>query len=439
MQKNKIYIGLSLLLAFCISACTDNREENFTPTKVYIPNSGEYAITIYNTSDAVLYPLGIYKSGAFDQDANAELALMTEADLTAYNASKGTSYTLMPASCYKIDKFTANFGKEERNQYIDIVFNPEQIKKLPGYPTTSYVVPIQMIKASVDMNPDKMVSFVKPNVLEPMVYMTETGYITNAIDDKGPASIEIEVPVEVAFNNVWDLTCNFETDPALLDKYNADNGASFMLLPAEACVYEKAQVIKNGEKKTVLKVTVERSKLTYGEYILPLRLKSVSKFEVNLLASTCLLGVSYQAEKLDRTGWEVIDFASEEPSGEGTNGFAALILDGNYDTYWHSNWSEEEKPLPLHLTIDMKQAFTVSQIDLTLRKNNGDTKAGEFYISTDNVTWTQVGKFAVVKTDSQQPFAVTKAKGRYLKVVITASNRGNVCNMAEVEVRGLKE
>jgi hypothetical protein len=44
----------------------------------------------------------------------------------------------------------------------------------------------------------------------------------------------------------------------------------------------------------------------------------------------------------------------------------------------------------------------------------------------------------MAKINDAQPFAVTKSKGRYLKIEITESNRAPFANMAEVDVRGIE-
>ena len=86
----------------------------------------------------------------------------------------------------------------------------------------------------------------------------------------------------------------------------------------------------------------------------------------------------------------------------------------------------------------MQKEVTGVQVDLTRRTNNTDTKAGNFYISSDKTNWTKVGSFVMAKINDAQPFAVTKSKGRYLKIEITESNRAPFANMAEVDVRGIE-
>ncbi|MCC8147315.1 MAG: DUF3472 domain-containing protein [Bacteroidales bacterium] len=62
----------------------------------------------------------------------------------------------------------------------------------------------------------------------------------------------------------------------------------------------------------------------------------------------------------DKTGWSVVSFSSEqvgsEPNG---NGRANLIIDGNDDTYWHSQWTGSGSSFPHWFVVDMAQAKTV--------------------------------------------------------------------------------
>lgn len=65
-------------------------------------------------------------------------------------------------------------------------------------------------------------------------------------------------------------------------------------------------------------------------------------------------------EFIDKTGWEVIDFSSEETSGEPkNNGRAALILDDDIETYWHSAWQSGKSNFPHWFVIDMKEEQTI--------------------------------------------------------------------------------
>lgn len=59
--------------------------------------------------------------------------------------------------------------------------------------------------------------------------------------------------------------------------------------------------------------------------------------------------------KYDNTKWELISYTSEELSGEGTNGRAAQIIDGDKNTYWHSSWKSSTANPPHKFVIDMKE------------------------------------------------------------------------------------
>jgi hypothetical protein len=192
-------------------------------------------------------------------------------------------------------------------------------------------------------------------------------------------------------------------------------------------------VIKNGEKKSFAKLNVDGTKLTYGNYCLPVVLQSVSKFEVDKQKDTYLIGIFLEAPKLNRKGWEVIGWNSlQSDDGQGVN----AILDGDANTYWHAGYD----PLidfPHYLVIDMKEEKTVTQVDMQQRNSSyKDTKGGKFYISNNNQDWEYIGSFNMKEVAEMQNFGVKVAKGRYLKIVIESGYRTNLAALAEVDVHG---
>ena len=437
MKKNIIIASLAVLSAFATTSCEDKRADNLTPIKVYLPNSGVNNAILYNLGDSAIYRLGIYKSGAMNGTAQVKTVVLSESDLKIYNSENSTNYQLIPAACYSVTNQVLNFASEDRTLFVDVLFNPSALVALDGFENGNYVLPVQIASATVDINEDKKISLLKPEVKEPLVYLKSTGFSSNVMDDSGAESVEVEIPIAVDFNNEWDLICDFTIETALIEAYNKEHGTAFELLPAESYTLDKQVTIAAGTQTVSAKVKVERSKLTYGDYILPLQLSKVSKFGVDEKLAQNLVGVSYQANPINKATWTIADFSSEEPGEGAPNGLAAAILDGDPATFWHSQWAGTPAVVPHYITIDMIEEFTVVQVDLSRRENNTDTKAGEFYISSDNATWTKMGSFTMENTNDAQAFACKKSKGRYLKVVITESNRDPFCNLSEVVVRGM--
>lgn len=73
---------------------------------------------------------------------------------------------------------------------------------------------------------------------------------------------------------------------------------------------------------------------------------------------------------LDKKGWTVIEKSSEETSGEGTNGRAQQIVDGDDNTYWHPQWSGGSATLPHTLVVDMQTVNSVGGFQFKM----GDVK-----------------------------------------------------------------
>ena len=143
---------------------------------------------------------------------------------------------------------------------------------------------------------------------------------------------------------------------------------------------------------------------------------------------------------IDKQGWEMIDFSSEETKGEKTNGRAAQTIDGDVNTYWHTKWTGGAAKFPHHLTVDMKQAYDINGMQITMSGGSGRfIKAFDLYVSEDGEHWNKA------YSDDDAPNMVTfrylldkPVPARYFKIVITDGRAGDGCHIRinEIEVSG---
>lgn len=78
-------------------------------------------------------------------------------------------------------------------------------------------------------------------------------------------------------------------------------------------------------------------------------------------------------DEFDKSNWQIIDFSSEEISGEGSiNGKAINLIDGDIETYWHSRWTNNLTNYPHHFTIDTNNSLHASGFSIAQR--NGARK-----------------------------------------------------------------
>jgi len=138
-----------------------------------------------------------------------------------------------------------------------------------------------------------------------------------------------------------------------------------------------------------------------------------------------------------RTDW-LVYFDSEETQGE--DGKATNILDGNINTFWHSQWYAASPPYPHYLLIDMTQETSdLHGIYFTLRQNNTGTqpKHVEVWLGPDKDHLTKYTEADLIGQNAQQAVAfATPQTFRVFKLVFTSGQNANAtyASMAEISV-----
>ena len=146
-----------------------------------------------------------------------------------------------------------------------------------------------------------------------------------------------------------------------------------------------------------------------------------------------LLAAPANGASISQEGWTVtVD--SFQPGNEGP-----LAIDGNPDTFWHTEWTPVQAPLPHTITIDMKQVYNVDGFTYLPRQDgnfNGNIGQHQIFTSVDGITFTMVafGTFyddATLKTSSWEPL-----QAQYVRIVALseAGNRGPWTSAAEINV-----
>ncbi len=126
---------------------------------------------------------------------------------------------------------------------------------------------------------------------------------------------------------------------------------------------------------------------------------------------------------LQKLGAKVISFDSQD-----NNHPAADAIDGNADTFWHTQWSPKATPLPHFLTIDLGRTVSIKAVTYLPRPDmaTGRIRDCEIYLSDDPSNWGQPVATARLKdTDKLQTIPLSGGpSGRYLKCVAKSTIGG---------------
>ncbi len=140
------------------------------------------------------------------------------------------------------------------------------------------------------------------------------------------------------------------------------------------------------------------------------------------------------ATQTPRTGWTVaVD--SFQPGNEPTR-----VLDGDNTTFWHTEFSPVNVPLPHNITINMQKLYYVNGLSYLPRQDgnaNGNIGQHKIQLSTDGVTWGAPVAFGTYLDDStlkQTLFTTTPAQYVRLIALTEAGGRGPWTSAAEINV-----
>lgn len=446
-------IGTILLMGglVLLGACSESKYDldQLVPEEyhkiLYVNNSGKQDFTLYDTDEDNKYVLSVIKSGSDPSlTASVKVSVLTQAELDKeYSEPEGTNYKLIGENCYSLDATTLDFSSADRYKLVNIFLKPQSVKAfMETDPEAVWVLPLQLTSETDSINAEKNELFLKlTGVITPAIGFTNSAVEVKQLEYGSISTFTEKVKFGLDTDNKWDLECRFVVDEEYIAEYNADNGTSFKALPEGTYTIPEMITLPDGTTNMELEVTIKGNQLATGDYMLPVKIVEVSQFEISEAKAVAPLAFRIMGHKLSRTGWTA-EADTEELTGEGVgNGVAGCVLDDNLTTFWHSTWQTGNRiPLPYELIIDAKKEYTFTQLALMQRQHdsNRDTKAGEFYISSDKENWTKVGAFNMQQILEAQTFAVAPTKGRYIKIKMTDSFRDGYCSLSEVYAYGLE-
>ena len=443
--RNTLLLAGSLLL---LGACDESKYDldSLVPEQyhkiLYVNNSGKQEVTLYDTGESYAYTFSIFKSGSEPSlTASADIYVLTQEELdNEYSDPEAVNYKLIGTDCYSIESTHLDFSATDRYKPVTVSLDPENIKSMiTANPDAVWVLPLQVVSENDSVNSEKNELFLQiTGVITPSF-----GFESSAVSVKeysyGSAITE-KVALGLDTENSWEINCEFAVDDAYRTAYNTKNKTIFQALPDGSYSFQDQMTLSPGTTNTELAVTINPDQLEPGDYMLPIRIESVSIFGISSTNDVYPLTIRILGPLLDRTSW-TIEANTQEPSGEGSgNGVPSCALDGDLSTYWHSSWQSGTHALPHELIIDTKETYTFTQFGLVQRQHDSymDAGAGVFYVSDDKVNWTEVGTFTMQKIHATQNFTLeTPVQGRYFKVQITQSNRDLNTSLAEIYAYGL--
>lgn len=449
-MKKILYLSLLASCLMTLGACEGSEYdlENQIPEKfhkiLYLNTSGKQEVTLYNTEEDNVYSFSVVKAGS-DQTlaAAATINVLTQEEVDSeYSELEGVNYKVISPNAYSFDESQLDFSATDRYKMVNISLKPREVlAALENDPSAIWVLPLQVSSQTDSINANKDELFLQlKEVIMPSIGFKDSYVSVKSYTYGLVSTISEKLPFKLDTNNKWDIECGFVIDDRYINEYNEANKTGFKLLPENIYSFANPITLPNGTTETNLTVEVEGAQLQPGDYMLPIRINSVSRFEISSTNALYPLAIRIMGEQLDRTEWTA-EANTEELEGEKGNnsGPASCVLDGALNTFWHSIWfNGQHHDLPHELIIDAQKEYTFTQFALVQREGSNYVKAGEFQVSSNKEHWETLGNFSMKQESGSQVFGIVPTKGRYFKVLITESYNGTNSALSEVYAYGLK-
>ncbi|MBO5974130.1 MAG: CotH kinase family protein, partial [Paludibacteraceae bacterium] len=172
-------------------------------------------------------------------------------------------------------------------------------------------------------------------------------------------------------------------------------------------------------------------------------------YTVTIEESIALVANFDRDPKLDRSNW-TITASSQEATGEGAgNGVATCIIDGQSNTFWHSQWQGSEPGYPHWFMIDMQESKAFNSFEYVSRgtstsgagANNGNILNYTLYVSDTEIDPTALdaavkvteGQFTYDGTTNVHKVEFNSVKARYVMLYATGQSANGNKNASCVE------
>lgn len=126
--------------------------------------------------------------------------------------------------------------------------------------------------------------------------------------------------------------------------------------------------------------------------------------------------------------WEVTQVSSVA-TNEGAANIAKALIDGDINTYWHTQWSPTSPPPPHSFTVDMKYRKAVNGFTFARRQNSGNqaVRNVKVEVSNDGTNWEMIPNavtpaspttFTLQNITAVQTFSMPVKTFRYFRVTV---------------------
>ena len=158
---------------------------------------------------------------------------------------------------------------------------------------------------------------------------------------------------------------------------------------------------------------------------------SVSAFGAEILADTVSEAI-FSGRKAD---WKIIYTDSEEED----EGPARYAIDGDLDTYWHTNYSSTQEKYPHEIQVDTGRLRTIGGFSYFPRQDgvNGRIAKYEFYTSLDGKSWGDAVATGQFKRTSEltKVYFSKPIQCRYIRFRALSEQQGQMwASVAELDV-----
>lgn len=472
VKKVLILLICSAGLSACEKQIVDIADEDLVPSKVYfiVDELNSYQVRQIDYLDVGeptgSFTLAICKSGVLKNPLSVRIGELTEEELSAYNARNGQDFVLLSPETYHLSQreFTFSGDYDDLSKTVDVEFDLDLLRASDE----RAVLPLTIRQSSAEINGDKSLVILKPQIQDVMIAFANGGKEV-VYSDNGSLQRDIRVSFEALLGleeNDTDIDVELMIDESYVEEYNLRESASYQLLTPDRYSLQTRGTIEAGQTTASFLLEVGRDQITEpGQYMLPIRLKSSSRFSVDENSLYCVRIDIWSGERLDRTDWEVVLYNTYEPAESGSDnsyfpyGYPEAILDGDLESYWHSQWKPDIVLPPHYLVIDMQEVHLAEQVELIQRSKYFACKDVELYMGNDLASleglstitdvakmqeamagipsWKKIAAVQMKEEAAPQIFNVSLTSARYLMVLINSSYRSNgITSLSEVYVYG---